>query len=111
MSHYYKIDRGRTSTANTNSSVHLGLPHSKATQMPYNYALSQLDRQVSEGFVRIAQKEKVAKPDLPTLKQAMSGSEADEWKKAIQVEYDALISNSTWELVDCPSDQHFLTGK
>ena len=78
MPDYYRINRGRISTAKTNSSVLLGSPHSKATQMLYDYALSQPDRQVSRGFVRIAQKGKFAKPDLPTLKQAMSGGEADE---------------------------------
>lgn len=45
------------------------------------------------------------------MKQAMNGAEADEWKKAMQVEYDALISNDTWKLVDRPSDQHVLTAK
>ena len=69
---------GKTSTAKINSSVPLGLPHSKATQMLYDYAFFQSDQLVSGSFVRVAQKGKVAKPDLPTLKQAMSGGEADE---------------------------------
>lgn len=41
----------------------------------------------------------------------MNGAEVDEWKKAMQVEYDALISNDTWKLVDRPSDQQVLTAK
>ena len=68
MPDYYKINRGRTSTAKTNSSVPLGSPHSKATQMLYDYVFPHPDRQVSGGFVRIAQKEKIAKLDLPILK-------------------------------------------
>ena len=111
MLDYYKINQGRTSTTKTNSSVPLGSPNSKATQMLYDYTLPQTNRQVSGAIVWIAQKRKVAKPDLPTLKQALSGGEADEWKKAMQVEYDALILNGTWRLVDRPSDQHILTDK
>ena len=80
--------------------------------MLYDYALSQPDRQVSEGFVRIVQKEKVTKPDLRTLKQTMSGGKADiRVKKAMQVKYNALISNGNGKLVNCPFDQHAVTGK
>ena len=49
--------------------------------MLYDYVFSQSDQPISGDFVRVAQKRKVAKLDLPTLKQAMSGGEADEWKK------------------------------
>lgn len=83
---YYKINQGKASTAKPNSSVPPGSPHRKATQILYNYALSQPDQQASEGFVRIARKKNVSKPDLPTLKKALSGGEADEWKKTMQVE-------------------------
>ena len=41
----------------------------------------------------------------------MSVGEIDEWKKTMQVKYDALISNGTWKLVDRLSNQHYLTGK
>ena len=41
----------------------------------------------------------------------MSGGEVEEWKKAMQVEYDALISNGIWKLVDRPLDQHVLTAE
>lgn len=30
-------------------------------------------------------------------------------KKAIKVEYDTLVENNTWELVEKPKDQHILT--
>lgn len=75
---YYKINQGKASTAKPNSSVPLGSPHRKATQILYNYDLSQPDQQASEGFVRIARKKNVSKPHLPTLKKALSGAEADE---------------------------------
>ena len=108
---YYGISRGKISTVKTNSSVPLNSPHSKASQALYDYALSHIDKQEPGGFVRIARKAKTSKPDFPTLKQAMNGGEVEEWKKAMQVEYDALISNGTWKLVDRPSDQHVLTAK
>ena len=110
MPDYYKINRGRKSTAKTNSSVFIGSPYSKPIQILNNYSFFQPDQQISGSFVRAAQKKNVAKPDLPILKQTMSGEEADRWKKAMQVEYDAFISNGTWKLVDLPSDQHVLTG-
>lgn len=46
-------------------------------------------------FVRIARKKKMSKPDLPMLKEAIKGAEADEWKKAMKVEYNVVISNGT----------------
>lgn len=39
-----------------------------------------------------------------SYKQATVGANADDWKKAKQEEYDALIKNDTWELVERPSD-------
>lgn len=45
---------GRTSTAKINSFVSLGSPHSKATQMFYDYAFSQPDQHVSGGSVWVA---------------------------------------------------------
>ncbi len=48
MLDYYKINQGRTSTAKINSSVPLGSPHSKATQILYDYALFQPNCQSKE---------------------------------------------------------------
>ena len=111
MHDYYKINRGRTYNGKTNSSIPPGSPHSQATQMLYDYAFSQSNRQVSGGFVRIAPKRKVAKPDLLTLKQIMIGGEADEWKKRKQVEYDTLILNGIWKLIGRPFNQYVVTSK
>lgn len=41
----------------------------------------------------------------------MRSSEASKWKEAMQTEYDALIANGTWKLVERPTDQHVLTAK
>ncbi|GBP33319.1 Retrovirus-related Pol polyprotein from transposon TNT 1-94 [Eumeta japonica] len=40
--------------------------------------------------------------DPQTADEALSSSHADQWKKAMQEEYDSLIKNKTWSLVDAP---------
>ena len=30
--------------------------------------------------------------------------EHDEWRKAMQCEYDAVVKNQTWKIVDCPNN-------
>ena len=37
-----------------------------------------------------------------SLKEAMSGNLAEEWQKAANMEYQSLIDNETWELVELP---------
>lgn len=43
--------------------------------------------------------------------EALSSSHADQWKKAMQEEYDSLLQNKTWSLVDLPSDKRALPCK
>ncbi|KAL0313179.1 UNVERIFIED_CONTAM: Retrovirus-related Pol polyprotein from transposon TNT 1-94 [Sesamum radiatum] len=40
--------------------------------------------------------------DLVTFKDAMSSSEAKQWKEAVKSEMDSIVSNRTWVLVDLP---------
>lgn len=49
--------------------------------------------------------------DPKTLEEALSSSHADQWKKAMQEEYDSLLQNKTWSLVDLPSDKRALPCK
>lgn len=37
--------------------------------------------------------------------ETINRSFADEWWKAMQTEYNALLSNNTWELTDLPAGQ------
>ena len=67
--------------------------------------------QAFRGFVRIARKAKRLTQDELNLKEAMQTSEASEWRSVVQREYDGLIENGTWKLVDRPTDQHVLTAK
>ena len=46
-----------------------------------------------------------------SLKNALKSDEADAWREAMRVKYEALIANGTWVLVDCPNYQHVLSGK
>ncbi len=46
---------------------------------------------------------------MPNLHLVMSFGDQARIKKAIKVEYDTLVENNTWELVEKPKDQHILT--
>ena len=101
----------------TNSSVPHNSPHSAASQAIRDYVLSpeshiQHTSTPIKGFIRIARKKaKASTPDEPSLRDALASPEAEEWKRAMQIEYEALLANGTWELVDRPTHQHVLTGK
>lgn len=40
-----------------------------------------------------------------TANEALSRVDADQWHESMVAEYNALITNGTWELVDLPSDR------
>ena len=40
-----------------------------------------------------------------TFKQAMQGSQSDRWRDAALLEYNTLVGNGTWEIVDLPEGQ------
>ena len=49
---------------------------------------------------------RVAEIEEPsTIEEALSGSNSKEWKTAADSEYQSLIENDTWELVNLPPDQ------
>ena len=43
--------------------------------------------------------------------EAVNSPQAEDWRKAMQAEYDSLMNNNTWTLVDEPEDQKVLPGK
>lgn len=49
--------------------------------------------------------------DPQTLDEALSSPHADQWKKAMQEEYESLIKNETWSLADMPSGKRVLPCK
>ena len=54
---------------------------------------------------------KATSPVPTSYIQAISGPEATEWRKAIQLEYDSLIENNTWKVVNLPPNRKPLTTK
>lgn len=46
-----------------------------------------------------------------TVDEAMKRGDADCWKKSMVAEYNALISNETWDLVDLPIDRRPIQSK
>ncbi len=46
---------------------------------------------------------RVAEPG--TLKEAMMSSNAKEWQEAADLEYESLMENETWDLVELPKDR------
>ena len=40
-----------------------------------------------------------------TVKEALSSSEKENWKRAMQAEFESLRSNQVWDLVPPPKDQ------
>ena len=50
-------------------------------------------------------------PDPSTRRQALQRPDADKWQAAMQDEYDSLIRNQTWQVVDRPRLQHVLSNR
>ena len=51
------------------------------------------------------------RPDPQSYSEAMKSPDARMWRNAIQVEYDSLIENRTWKVVDLPPGRKALTTK
>jgi len=47
----------------------------------------------------------VSGPEPRTFKQDMHGSQSDRWRDAALLEYNTLVENGTWEIVDLPKGQ------
>lgn len=52
-----------------------------------------------------------AEPDPLTVKQAMTGEEAKEWKEAMKVEISHMKDNKTWDLVPRPENRTVIGSK
>lgn len=49
--------------------------------------------------------------DPQTLEEVISSPHADQWKKAMQAEYDSFRNNKIWSLVDLPPGKRALPCK
>ena len=62
--------------------------------------------EVEEDDVDDGQQANFASQSTPhTFKQAMNGPQSDYWREAATLEYNTLVENGTWEIVDLPKDQ------
>lgn len=78
MPDYY--NRGKTSIAKTNSFVLLGSPHFKSSPALFQYALTYIPAQASQGSVQIVRKGKYSISDMPSLKEVMRSPGISGWK-------------------------------
>ena len=60
----------------------------------------------------LARGSETAGQDEPaTLREAMASPHWDEWRKAMEAEYQSLMDNETWTLTDAPTDRKTITGR
>jgi len=45
-----------------------------------------------------------------TIEEALAGKDKNNWKKALDEEYESLIANKTWKLVEAPEDTKISKG-
>lgn len=72
------------------------------------------EQQIKANRTTLVQQALLAAQDIgepATFKQAMSSHESAEWLKAANEEYQSILENKTWELVDLPAGRKALTGK
>jgi hypothetical protein len=50
-------------------------------------------------------------PEPQNRKTALASSERKQWEQAMQEEYNSLLENKTWEVVDRPTNRKVLTGR
>ena len=50
-------------------------------------------------------------PEPNTRKAALASPERKQWEQAMQEEYDSLLENQTWKIVDRPANRKVLTGR
>ncbi|EPZ36131.1 hypothetical protein O9G_005796 [Rozella allomycis CSF55] len=53
----------------------------------------------------------VIEDDPQTFSEAINSDLENEWRKAMQAEYNALMSNGTWELMELPPDRKAIGSK
>ena len=74
---------------------------SRNRRPPEKYGLSYI--------FNVTKEENVKEPK--SYNEAVNSPQAEDWRKAMQVEYDSPMNNNTWTLVDEPEDQQVLPGK
>ncbi|OWZ19160.1 Integrase, catalytic core protein [Phytophthora megakarya] len=74
-------------------------------------ALGQTDQAITSEFAARdspAAEKSETPTEMPTprsLKGVLSGPQREQWKQALELEYNSLIDNGTWRLVQLPPDR------
>jgi hypothetical protein len=80
----------------------VSLPRDRRNRRPpERYGLSYTFNTTKEGNVQ----------EPKSYEEAVNSPHAEDWKNAMQAEYDSLMDNDTWTLVDKPEDKQVLPGK
>ena len=80
----------------------VSLPRDRRNRRPpERYGLSYTFNTNKEGNVQ----------EPKSYEEAVNSPHAEDWKNAMQAEYDSLMDNDTWTLVDKPEDKQVLPGK
>jgi hypothetical protein len=110
---------GEQSRARTRQKlINAKLPNTFMTQMSKlnvtDHDLGSFLRQLysASAMVTTANTSNMAlRPDPQSYSEAMKSPDAQEWRKAIQAEYDSLLENNTWEATTLPPGRKALTTK
>lgn len=84
----------------------------RATEPPVRLTYNRLGSpERNHLHIKIEKVGQIANNDPKTVKQALSCEESAEWQLAMQKEYDSMLKNGTWELVDRPRDKNVVGCK
>lgn len=61
--------------------------------------------------MEVASSSVTEKTEPKNYKEAMKSEEAEQWKNAIEDEYQSLITNNTWTLVERPAERNIVGCK
>lgn len=86
---------------------------SDATRLPrpVRSTRGKLPQKLSDYDLSTLMAEASSLDDPSTYEEAMSSSDKEEWCKAIKCEYDSLLKNNVWELVDRPKHTNVVKCK
>ncbi|KAG8927105.1 hypothetical protein FRC01_008017 [Tulasnella sp. 417] len=98
----------KKSTREKKATRFLTLSHSGKT---HGEATASLAISIDDISYALASKGAESTKDPWTLKEALSRPDADAWSEAARAEYESLLKNNTWDLVDLPERRKALKGK
>ena len=80
----------------------------RTRQPPVRYGIDEFTTLASAPHVAYNVRQ-IAEPQ--TMKEALTGDLSGKWKQAADAEYDSLLQNKTWDLVELPSGRETIGNK